>query len=252
MKMEILIVEDEKPAAERLIRMVSRHTQPVSVVARLGSVRDTVQWLTHRGEPDLMLLDIQLSDGSSLDIFRQCTVTCPVVFTTAYDEHILEAFQYNCIDYLLKPIHEEKLHAALGRYRTLRKHFTQEIASLLEDLSTTTHRYRRRITVKTGIEFLSIPTGHIAFFYTEHKLVFLVDRTGKKYLAERSMADLESMLDPSEFFRINRKILAHINAVDRFKSFDKGKLRVELKPHPTMDVVVSQERASSFKEWMDR
>jgi two-component system, LytTR family, response regulator len=248
--MKILIIEDEKPAVKNLTQMIREYDPAINVVAEIGTVREAIQWLERNQQPDLILLDIQLSDGLSLEIFKHRPVSCPVIFTTAYDEHILEAFNYNCIDYLLKPIKQEKLDAALDKYRKLKSHFTQNLMTLLNDLTDAKSNYKKRITVKKGLDFQSIKTDDIAFFYTEYKLVFLITRDREKFVVDKPLSDLENEFDPEAFFRINRKYLANINAISKFKSFEKGRLQVELNPQVREEIIVSQEKAASFKKWM--
>lgn len=249
--MRILIVEDEKPALEKLSRMVRKYDPSAEITATLASVRETVDWLRGHKHPDLILLDIQLSDGQSLEIFKQMSVTCPVIFTTAYDQYILEAFNYNCIDYLLKPIKQEKLNQALDKYLKFETHFTRDFLTLLKNISQTGPTYMQRITVKKRVDYLSVKTAEIAFFYTEYKLVFLITHKGEKFVVDKPLSDLESELNPAEFFRVNRKYLVNINAVARFKSYDKGKILVEVKPPVREEIVVSQEKAGTFRKWME-
>lgn len=253
--MKILIIEDEKPAVENITQMVKEYDSQMDILDSIGSIKEAVHWLNNDKQPDLILLDIQLSDGISLEIFKQCQVNCPVIFTTAYDDHILEAFDYNCIDYLLKPIKQEKLNKALDKYLKLKGHFTQNFMALFDDLNTSksaTSRWRKRITVKKGIDFQSVEAGDIAFFYTEYKLVFLITHTGNKFVVDKPLSDLENELNPDEFFRINRKYLASISGIAKFRPYDKGRLEVELNPGVREEIVVSQEKAASFKKWIDR
>ncbi len=249
--MKIIIIEDEKPAFERLSNMVKKYDDLITISENLKSVKESIKWFNSNKQPDLILLDIQLSDGLSLDIFNHCKITCPVIFTTAYDEYILEAFSYNGIDYLLKPIKKDKLEAALEKYKNLKKHFTHNFISLFDQLSKSKQKYKERITVKSGTDFISIRIDEIAYFYTEYKLVFLIASSGKKYLVNKKLSELEEELNPSIFFRINRKYLVNINAITKFKSFFKGKLIVNLKPKVEEEIIISQEKASIFKEWIE-
>lgn len=249
--MEILIIEDEKPALEKLSQMVREYDPAIVVAGSAGSVREALRWLERHKQPDLILLDIQLSDGLSLEIFKQREVACPVIFTTAYDEHILEAFNYNCIDYLLKPIKQEKLNQALDKYLKLKTHFTRNFLALLSDLTPSGPAHRQRITVKRGVDFLSVKASDIAFFYSEYKLTFLITHGREKFVVDKPLAELEDELNPAEFFRVNRKYLVNINAVAKFKAYDKGKILVEVKPPLREEVIVSQERAAAFREWIE-
>lgn len=250
--MHIFIIEDEKPAQNRLIQMAQAFDNSIKITGIAGSIKDALQWLEKHETPDLMLVDIQLSDGLSFKIFEQKAVQCPLIFTTAYDEFILQALQHNGIDYLLKPIKKEQLHQALAKYQRLRKHFTSDIRALLQDLKGTKSVYKNRFTVKKGLEFFSIKVEEIAFFYTEHKLVFLMKKDTQKFLLDRPLYEIEKELNPKFFFRVNRKFIASIDAIARFKPFHKGKLLLELVPVVKEQVIISQERASIFKAWLEQ
>lgn len=250
--MNVLIIEDEKPAADQLMRLLKQTSASVEVVRTIGSIRESVAWLAQNEMPDLILLDIELSDGRSLEIFKQCRITCPVIFTTAYDEYLIEAFGYNGIDYLLKPIRVDKLKSALQKYEKLRSHFTGRIDALLQTVAAEKPRYKERLLVKKGVDFVSIKTEETAYFYSEFKITFLVDRAGQKYMLDKPLGVLEQELDPKAFFRLNRKYLAHIQAITRFKSFEKGKIRIDLSPAVKEEVHISQEKAADFKMWMEK
>ncbi|TAK65162.1 MAG: response regulator transcription factor [Bacteroidetes bacterium] len=250
--MTILIIEDEKPAAEKLIQSVKRFNPEYRIEGPLASVRESIRWLKAHEPPDLILLDIQLSDGLSLDIFKSVNVESPLIFTTAFDEYLLEAFEFNSIDYLLKPIKEEKLENALSKYLKLKKHFTSNITSLAQYLNEPKKQYKSRIVVRKGIDYLSVGIDSIAYFYTEHKITFLIDKEGKRYIVDKPLSELEADLDPAQFYRLNRKFLASISSVQKFSSKEKGKLKVELSPLPNDEVIVSQENAGEFKQWVGK
>ena len=247
--MNILILEDEKPAAEKLIRGIKRFDASVNVEGPLQSVREAVQWLTENPAPDLIFADIQLADGISFEIFRKVAVSSPVIFATAFDSYLLEALEQNSIDYLLKPVKEERLEGALRKYLRLKQHFSSNLQTFIEDYGKKNSK-RERIVVKKGVDFVSVKIDEVAFFYTEHKIVFLVDNAGVRYVIDEPLSKLEEELDPSQFFRANRKFLINIRAVKRFKSYEKGKILVELVPATHEQVVVSQESAGEFKGWM--
>lgn len=249
--MNILIIEDEQPASDRLIAMVKEFDPSIHVVAVLRSVNESIDWLKHHSAPDLILADIQLGDGLSLEIFNQHTVLSPLIFTTAYDEYLLKAFEFNSIDYLLKPIDKNKLHRALTKYSSLQQHFSGNVLSLLQQLHNTI-QYKERIVVKKGTDFVALNTEQIAYFFTEHKVSFLVDREGKRYLVDKPLAEIEAELDNKIFFRINRKYIAAIHSIVKFRSLDKGKLLLDLTPPVAEEVIVSQENSAAFKEWMGK
>ncbi len=249
--MRIIIIEDEKPAAEKLQKALARTGRDLQLIATLKSVADSVQWFQENPHPDLILMDIELTDGASFRIFDQVKLNVPVIFTTAYDEYWQEAFEHNSIDYLLKPIKQEKLEAALDKYEKLKNYFSKNLQSLLQStLSPQTGEYKKRFLVKKGADYQSIRTEDIGYFYALNKLVCLVDNKGNKFILDQSLAEIEKTIDPGLFFRANRKFLVNMNAVKKIRASSKSKLLIELEPAPQEEVIVSQENATSFKEWM--
>jgi len=248
--MRILLIEDEEPAAEKLIAEIRHINAGAEIQGPLRSVKEIIEWLVTHPPPDLIVADIQLQDGTSLDAFRRRPVRCPVIFATAYDEYLLEVLEHNSIDYLLKPVRREKLERALSKYLKLQEHFVGNIGKALEEYFGKGQREKRnRIVVRKGTEFISIPVGDIAFFHTEHKVVFLVDKSGSRHIVDRTLTELEQELDPGVFFRANRKFIVNIQAVKKFKPIEGGKIQLELTPASGEPVVVSQESASEFKLW---
>lgn len=257
--MKILIIEDELPAREKLRRLAEEYGS-VQIVGELVSVREAVR-LIPEANADVILMDIQLSDGVAFEIFEQCPVEAPVIFTTAYDEYLTEAFAHNGIDYLLKPIQREKLFKAFEKYARLQHHFVEQqqtsIHALLQQINignstVKTAAYKERIIVQKGREYVSLDVKDIAYCYTENRIVSLVAHHGERYFTEKNVADLEAELDPKMFFRLNRKYLAHIQAIQTFKPEMKGKIIVEIAPKPDEIVLVSQERAAQFRAWMEQ
>src|ERR1700743_3966364 len=213
--MKVLIVEDEKPASENLVEELQAIDDKIDVVAGCYSVSETVQWLNKNPQPDLILMDIQLSDGLSFNIFKACKVTCPVIFTTAYDKYLTQAFEYSSIDYLLKPISQDKLKNAIKKYKALRNHFVTNSEHLNGHFNGNgqpggeygphSDRVRSRILVRKGVEFQAVRVEDTGYFFTEHKLIFLVDKDNRKYMAEKSnLSELEEELDKNIFYRANR------------------------------------------------
>jgi two-component system LytT family response regulator len=251
--MTILIIEDEKPAAEKLQKALLKATPAISIAAILNSVTASIDWLKDHQQPDLIMMDIELTDGLSFTIFDAIQLTCPVIFTTAFDEYWQEAFEHNGIDYLLKPIKQDKLETALKKYHSLQKHFAANLQQLLHwQQQPQTNTYKKRFLVKRGIDYVAVKTEEIAYCYATHKLVCLVDNQNRKFILDKSLADLEKEIDPAQFFRINRKYLVNSNAVKKIQSIGKGKLWVELSPEIEEEIVISSENVSAFKEWMDR
>jgi DNA-binding LytR/AlgR family response regulator len=244
--MRIAIVEDEAPAREKLAAAILTAAPDARIVAALDGVADTVAWLESGGAPDLLFLDIQLSDGLSFEILRRTRVTCPIVFATAFDEYLIDAFQSNGIEYLLKPIRPERVAAAITKYRGLKEHFRSE--SLLDAL-TQPRGYRERFLVAKGGDLLTVRAADAAYFHTSDKLVFLVTKAAVRFHLDRPLADLEQELDPARFFRANRAFLVNIDAVGRCRPYGKSKLLLELRPPAAEEVIVSQERAAAFRKW---
>lgn len=248
--MKVAIIEDERPAVEHLERALAAFDPGIEVVVALDSVEASVRWFSSHAAPDLVLCDIQLADGLALSIFEQVKVRCPVVFCTAYDQYWTEAFAAGGIDYVLKPIEQARLAKALTKYRDLREHFAGRLEALLQRHSEPAGRWKSRFLVKRGLDFVSVPVREIRYFTTEHKLVALVTRDAE-FLLDGSLNDVAKDLDPRAFFRANRKYLVNFEAIKSFRSFDKGRV------HAAVDglaepIVVSQENARRFREWMDR
>lgn len=244
--MHVILIEDELPARAKLELMLTAINPGIRIVAQLGSVKESLDWLQHNREPDLAFVDIQLSDDHSFEIFRKHPVRFPVIFTTAYDKYLLESFEFNAIDYLLKPITEEKLKRSLEKIDKLEQHFLQgNILKLIEHANPT----RGRIVARKGTEFVALPVDEVAYFFTEHKIVFVRDFQGRQMIVDKNLAELEVDLNNENFFRINRKFITHIKAIDRFKP-DNGKIQVFLKPEMKEIVHVSKETAPAFREWI--
>jgi DNA-binding LytR/AlgR family response regulator len=248
--MKIFIIEDETPALENLKMCIADIGNNVEIVGTAGSVAQSLNWLRNNPMPDLILMDIQLSDGLSFHILKEDNVKCPVIFITAYDKYMLDAFEYNSIDYLLKPVEPNKLINALHKYQNLQQHFINNYSSIVEYLQST-KKSKSRIIVKKGTEFLSLKLDDVVYFFTEHKLVFAVDKDNRKFLCEtNSLADVEETLDERAFFRANRKYIVNANYITKFKSIDKSKISVELQLLLNEEIIVSQENAAAFKKWM--
>jgi DNA-binding LytR/AlgR family response regulator len=244
--MRVLIIEDELPARAKLEDMLKKLQPDTTIVARLGSVKDTLQWLASHEHPDVAFVDIQLSDDHSFEIFRQHQVKFPVVFTTAYDKYLLESFEFNSIDYLLKPITEERLNRSLTKIKNLENHFLHgNILKLIQ-----ADRPKNRIIGKKGTEFIALELDEAAYFFTEHKIVFVRDFLGRQLILDKNLSEIEDQLDKKKFFRLNRKFIAQLKAIERFKP-DNGKIRIFLQPEMKEEIHVSKETAPQFRAWME-
>lgn len=248
-----IIIEDERPAMEVLVKMLEESSADVNVMARLNTVAQSIDYISSHPEADLIFSDVQLSDGLSFEVFRQTGVQTPVIFTTGYDKFMLMAFENNGIDYLLKPVNKGDLDKALLKYRKLQTHFSQvgtrrPTDNLLKFIS---NRRRTRLLVKRGIENIALKLDDIILFYTENKIVYVLDRFSKKYICDKTLSDLEEELDEQVFFRANRQYIINVNFIRGFKPYDKVKLSVELNvPEINHAITISQETAPAFRKWM--
>ena len=244
--MNVIIIEDELLAQDKLEAMLKSLDDSIRIIQKLSSVKETLEWLSTHPPPDVAFVDIQLSDNHSFEIFRRQPVQFPVIFTTAFDKYLLESFEFNSIDYLLKPITEERLKRSLAKIRKLEQHFLQgNILKLINN----TNQKSDRIVVKKGTEFIALTLDEIAYFFTDHRIVFVRNFAGNQFIIDKNLGELESDLDKRKFFRINRKYIAHISAIEKFKP-DNGKIRVYLKPEMKEEIHVSKETAPEFRAWI--
>lgn len=252
--MKTLIIEDEKPAALRLQQLLEQQRPKTEVLALIGSVEKAVQWLRGNPLPDLMFLDIQLADGLSFDIFREVEVQAPVVFTTAYDQYTLKAFKLNSIDYLLKPIDPEELEQALMKFERFFGKAPSLDTTAIENLiqSFQAPEFKKRFIVKAGQQLTYILADDIQYFYSEDGLLFAQMRDKKRHAIDYTLDQLESLLDPGAFFRLNRKTIAHINSIYKVSPYFNSRLIVELRPQASFEVIVSRDRVGDFKSWLDK
>lgn len=246
--MKVIIIEDELLAQNKLEAILVSIDPTIEILAKLGSVKDSVQWLSQHPSPDVAFVDIQLSDDHSFEIFRIHPIQFPVIFTTAYDKYLLESFEFNSIDYLLKPITEEKIKRSLEKVKKLEQHFLQgNIMKLIHQSQEASAK--TRIVARKGTEFVALDVNEVAYFYTEHKIVFAREFSGRQLLIDKNLAELEETLDKKNFFRINRKFIAQLKSIDRFKP-DNGKIKIFLKPEMKEDIHVSKETAPEFRAWI--
>lgn len=253
--MKVLILEDENAAAKRLQKLLQTAEPQATVVAILESIQHAKEWLNQNPQPDIILSDMHLADGLALELFQQCDIRIPVIFTTAYDAYTLKAFKLNSVDYLLKPIDIEELKAALEKYRLLnRQSATQmpaQFASLLQQMSKKKDVYKSRFLVKLGDRLSIIPTSEVAFVRADDKVVFLHTNDGKKHLIDDSLDDLMQVLDPATFFRINRTYIAPLTSIDKIHNHFNGRLKLELKHTDDKEIFVSRARVADFKKWLN-
>lgn len=248
-----LIIEDERAAAERLERMLKKNNPDFEIIGILDSIESSVQWLRTNKAPDLIMLDIQLADGQSFDIFRQVKVDSFVIFTTAYDEYAIRAFELNSIDYLLKPIGESKLVNGIEKFRRLSSVQTKtNLEELLQNIESRKPIWKKRFLVSTGASIRSIESREIAYFYSLEKGTFLCTNDNKNYILDFSLDKLESLLEPESFFRINRQYILSFQSIVRIIILSKSRIKVEVQPKPAEELLVSTARTHEFRLWLDR
>jgi len=251
--MKVLLLEDESLAAERLTNLLTGIDSSIVLVAQLKSIAASVQWLNENSHPDLIVADIRLLDGLCFEIFQQVPVHAPVIFTTAYDQYAIKAFEVNSIDYLLKPVQEDKLRKALYKVNlTQDKPPAVDYAEILSHLQATQKKYKSRFMVRLGQKILAITVEKIAYFYSENKLSFLVTHDHKRYPLDQPLDELMELLDPHLFFRANRQCIITFSSIAEIHPYFKGRVKLLLNPATTEEVIISSERSPEFKKWIDQ
>ncbi|MBK7873160.1 MAG: response regulator transcription factor [Saprospiraceae bacterium] len=252
--MNILIIEDEQPAAKRLVNLITGFRSQANILGMIDSVENAVKWLRSNPSPDLLFLDIQLADGLSFDIFNQVTVQSPAIFTTAYDQYTLKAFKLNSVDYLLKPIDPEELEQALTKFEQFfRQKVNYDLSAIQQMIQAMAQpQYKERFLVRVGQQMIYILVEEIRYFYSEDGLAYAKTVDNKKHLVDYTLEQLEEALDPKDFFRINRKVITHINAIQKIAPYFNSRLKLEMNPKADFDLIVSRERVNDFKNWLDR
>lgn len=252
--MRVIIIEDEDLAAWGLISKLQRIEPETEVLATLDTVKSAVQWFRENPAPDLAFFDIQLADGLSFEIFEQVKVPCPVIFTTAYDAYALRAFKVNSVDYLLKPVDQDDLARALSKLRQLRGPAAMDAGAIQQMIQMLRPRqYKTRFMVKVGDHLSAIAAEEIDFFFGENKIVWLRHQNGRKYPVDYTLEQLEDMLDPQHFFRLNRQYIATIGVIKDVVSYSNSRLKVTLRePMTPEDILVSREKVEAFKMWLGK
>jgi len=250
--MNVLIIEDESLAADKLELMLKEVNPAISVMCKIGSIEESVKWL-YQQTADLIFLDIQLSDGISFSIFEQITINTPIIFTTAYDQYAIKAFQLNSISYLLKPIRKNDLAESLKKYQNLKSAFSIDFDMLLANIQGREPDFKKRFLIQTGEKIRKIEVSEIAFFYVLEKGVYMRTFSGNSYSVEFTLDKLETILNPSSFFRINRKYLVNINSIANMVAYSRGRVKLELKPKADdeLDTIVSIDRSADFRKWLN-
>jgi DNA-binding LytR/AlgR family response regulator len=260
--MKILIVEDEDLAVKKLQKALSGVDVSSQVVGVTDSIKATAEWLQQHPAPDLILMDIELADGQSFEIFNLVEVKSPVIFTTSYDEYALKAFKVNSVDYLLKPIQKEELQAAMDKYKKLQSSYNNNksgdaglsIDNLVKELQRKLQpkEYRKRFLVKQAQKLVSIDVDDIAYFYSDGRLNFFKTTDNKKFVVDYTMDELEEMLDAEKYFRISRAFYVSIGCIDQIHDYFGNRLMLHLVPAVDKEALVSREKVTEFKKWMGK
>ncbi len=255
--MKILLIEDELHAAQRVEHLLSDLKKEVSIVGKIDSVKNAVQYFRNHPAPDLALMDIQLADGTSFEIFEQCDVKCPVIFITAYDEFAVKAFKVNSVDYILKPLDREEFRKALEKFEMVHGRGKPEVGkhilgNINEAIRMLTRKFKSRFVIKVGEHLRTVETRDILFFYSQDKTTFCTTVGNRNQIIDYTLEQLEDILDPESFYRINRKYLVSATAIKDIIHYSNSRLKLVLKNSSDTDVIVARERVQEFKGWLDR
>lgn len=252
--MKIIIIEDETPALNRIKKMVLEVEPTIEILATADSIEQSVQVIEkHQGAIDLILMDIELADGQSFEIFNLIEVKSPVIFTTAYDEFALKAFKVNSIDYLLKPISKEELKSAIQKFKSIQKSSdnVEVLKNMLSQITSPKNNLKERFLVKLGERLISVPVSEIAYFASKDKLTYLITKSNNKYVVDYTLEELNNILDSKRFFHLNRQFIASISSISTIHSYFNGKLKLQLLPNWDDEVLVSREKANDLKSWLN-
>lgn len=252
--MNLLIVEDEIPAMQRIVKLVKEISPEANIVATTDSIEMAVEAIMNHPNIELALMDIELADGQSFDVFKKVSVSFPVIFTTAYDEFALKAFKVNSIDYLLKPIDKNELKSAFDKFNFASKkpqmNMQLQIQELMKHIKSEEVTYKNRFLIKIGTKLVSVAADDILFIRASEKLVYLHTKQGNKYVMDQTLDELSRVLQPDKFFQLNRQYIAAIHAIKAVHQYFNGKLKIDLSGSMEEEVIVSRERASEFKIWL--
>ena len=246
--MKVVIIEDEVTAMMRLSKMLTDIDPAIQIIKDFDSIETSVEWLKTNPQVDLFFFDIHLADGSSFDIFQQVEITEPVIFITAYDEHALEAFKVNAVDYLLKPIKKAELENALNKYHQWQKATPFDYKELAKAMAPKDQA--KRFLIRFGQTIRVVDIQDVAYFFTRDKITFLITKKGKKYPIDYSLEQLENMADPRYFFRVNRQFIVNLDSIKEMHTYPKSRVKLTLNPPCDPNAIVSTDRSSIFKKWL--
>jgi len=250
--MKVLILEDETLAADKLESTLLELQPDWQVVSRIKSIASAVEWLESNPHPDLIISDIRLLDGLCFEIFSKIKIEKPVIFTTAYDQYAIRAFEVNSIDYLLKPVQKEKLQAALTKLQVPKEPPFPDYNEVLNLIKSNNQSYKSRFMVRLGQRIVAIPSEKIAYFYSENKLTYIVTLEGKKFPMDQPLDELIDLLEPKRFFRANRQFIVAFDSIAEIHPYFKGRIKIVLQPKSEEEVVISSDRTPEFKKWIDQ
>jgi DNA-binding LytR/AlgR family response regulator len=254
---KIIIAEDEKKAADKLVRIVKQIKPEIDILAVFETIVDTVSWFSKNPHPDLLFLDIQLADGLSFEIFKRVEILAPVIFITAFDQYAIQAFKVNSIDYVLKPFQLKNIEHAINKYKQLKVGYgTPDMKKYFDSIQQISNQlapnFKSRFFVNLNNRAYSIPVDEISFFIYEDKSVLLVNLSGQRFVVNFTLDKLETLIDPNLFFRINRQFLIHIKSIGEIKNFERGRISLFLKECTNNPVLVSRSRTQQLKAWLDK
>lgn len=251
--MKTIIIEDEKLASERLEELIRVIDPAIEVCAKLPSVDQSIKYLKHN-KPDLIFLDIQLEDGLSFSIFEKIEIDVPVIFTTAFDQYAIKAFKLNSIAYLLKPIKKDELRDALNKYKNIKSSFLMDFEEIIRSIQNKEITYKKRFLIQYGQKIKKVEIDEVAYFYAMDKSVFLTTSSGYTFPIDFTLDKLHEVINPEKFFRINRKMIVGFDAIKNMISFSRSRIKIELAPPEPKEIeaLVSVERSSAFKQWLDK
>jgi DNA-binding LytR/AlgR family response regulator len=253
--MKVVIIEDEHLTAQRLVGMLKKYDAQIEVLAELPSIAEAVDWFKSNSDPDLVFMDIHLEDGQSFSIFETINLQVPVIFTTAYDEYMIKAFRVNSVDYLMKPLNYDELVQAIEKYKRLHAQHKDEgdnLQELLKALQKKEPEYKSRFLVSIGSRLKTIESEEIQYFYSAEKITFLVTKDNQRFPVDYSLDKLAMLLDPKEYFRVNRQMMVRLSAIANMHVYSKGKIKLDLLPPMKEDVFVSMDKVVEFKEWLGK
>lgn len=253
--MNVVIIEDEHLSAQRLQAMLKKYDERINVLAELPSVAEAVQWFKENEDPDLVFMDIHLEDGQSFSIFEQINLDVPVIFTTAFDEYTIKAFKVNSVDYLMKPLNYEELVTAIEKFKRIhaeKEERGNSLELLLQSLQKKEPEFKNRFLVSIGSRLMTVEVDDIQYFYSADKITFLVTKEAHRYPIDFSLDKLALLLNPKDFYRVNRQMMVKLSAIENIHVYSKGRIKLDLSPVMKEDVFVSLDKVVEFKEWLGK